>query len=1459
MRGAGIKPITIALKVDMDDANKQALAEANEMASKVAGAYSKLGTLKLAAIGGAVGAVGGLATALLFGIGAASKFEDSFAGIKKTVDASEAEFDRLAVSIRQLSTEIPIATSQLNQIGELGGQLGIESTGLPVFIETIAKLGVATRLSTDTAALSLARLKEIFQLQEFEISNLASALVDLGNNFAALEDEILSTSLRLAAGAKVAGATVADTLAIATALQAVGVQSQSGGTAMSRVFQQLTVALQGNQKAMSVFVETSGLTEEAFRKIASDDPAQALNLFIQGLSRVGETGGNVVAILDELGLKQQRTIRALLSVAEAGDLLTDALARSNAAYDINNALTEEAEKRFDTLRSKNKALKNAFQELRTEIGLNFLPFMKDVVTALTATINATGNTEKSMDKLSRATVGIVGTFSLLGIAIFAVAGQFVAVRAVAGLAGASLAELTVAANASTGAFVFNEVQINKNQAAYLRLSSAIRASMGLIAPAMLLMSVAAGVNAVSNANAAKSAREFVAAQSKIIPLQQNLNEKIETYQDLLGDSNISTDALNTLKREIEIITEEVDELNIKITQSFFNLPKFQSDFDIPQIIEATKAYNDFTNSGDELSRMQQEVQDVTNIPLFEDIFTQGDAGGRMGKESLLKSLSNTLDLDSSDVEKILSSGDINQLTNAIYRGILINPRAASQTGQALRATIIETLREARKVDVDDLNPFQKIEFEKGVENLETIDKLFDHLVSITGKESEFASNEVQSLIDAYNVIAKQTDDMEPVTLSKFIMDPEVAVKVMEVLAGNFGKTETAAEKVDGRVSDISNSLSEALLASQKLEEVFSGIGEIEIQSPATLIKNIEEYENAQKFLQMAVIEFTDRGMLGLAMQTADAGVNAENIGRTVSLLDKNIPTEQLMFLNNNLIESNEKYADLGETNVETLGRVELSLQTQLGFTEAITSEEEQRLIVNKILASVNREQENSADDYLGAVKTILDIGRDRVDTEEEILELQTKINNFNADLVHDNMTITSEMREQAEIDEAKLQIKEALAEHGADGVRTDKEQIRLLQMAIGIEKMRDKISATRTAREQKSIRDKQKEIKFLELAVEQGVAENLDLDAAKEELDSLTKPLSENEKDVLDLQLKVAEAEKKIFEERSKNLAPEMISALESYNKSMDINKTRASELADMQEELTRKTEDAKLEFIEQGIQLDEIADKYPEIESVIEEMSTLIGVPAGVLQETLDSYNESYEGFISITKKIASATGTGYPDMGAGDDASGPTPKRELTDDKYEQDREDDKKAREAARKGDLHTAPTYTRTIPAVSKYNAAMGEKYSNFGNLNSPDFLTSYIAESAYNPISTKDKFGLGNISGINFDKVLDIYGNSLNPFSFMSNGRAYGGSVPIGKSSVVGEMGPEVIMSTPGGTSVFSNKTGGGYGGVTVENMNVNITGLPADPISARKAAINIRKELTKLENEGSAGTGLRNR
>ena len=48
------------------------------------------------------------------------------------------------------------------------------------------------------------------------------------------------------------------------------------------------------------------------------------------------------------------------------------------------------------------------------------------------------------------------------------------------------------------------------------------------------------------------------------------------------------------------------------------------------------------------------------------------------------------------------------------------------------------------------------------------------------------------------------------------------------------------------------------------------------------------------------------------------------------------------------------------------------------------------------------------------------------------------------------------------------------------------------------------------------------------------------------------------------------------------------------------------------------------------------------------------------------------------------------------------------------------------------------------------------------------------------------------------------------------------------------------------------------GSINVENVNVQVTGVPSDPIQARKAAQQqIQKALVNLGKEGSIGTGLR--
>ena len=85
---------------------------------------------------------------------------------------------------------------------------------------------------------------------------------------------------------------------------------------------------------------------------------------------------------------------------------------------------------------------------------------------------------------------------------------------------------------------------------------------------------------------------------------------------------------------------------------------------------------------------------------------------------------------------------------------------------------------------------------------------------------------------------------------------------------------------------------------------------------------------------------------------------------------------------------------------------------------------------------------------------------------------------------------------------------------------------------------------------------------------------------------------------------------------------------------------------------------------------------------------------------------------------------------------------------------------------------------------------------------------------------------------------------------------YGGRGDPMTRALVGEYGPEEVRFIPG-NGFMVKPLGTGKSGTVVNNLNVNVTGVPSDPISARKAAVQISKALRKLDKEGSAGTGLR--
>ena len=88
-------------------------------------------------------------------------------------------------------------------------------------------------------------------------------------------------------------------------------------------------------------------------------------------------------------------------------------------------------------------------------------------------------------------------------------------------------------------------------------------------------------------------------------------------------------------------------------------------------------------------------------------------------------------------------------------------------------------------------------------------------------------------------------------------------------------------------------------------------------------------------------------------------------------------------------------------------------------------------------------------------------------------------------------------------------------------------------------------------------------------------------------------------------------------------------------------------------------------------------------------------------------------------------------------------------------------------------------------------------------------------------------------------------------SFMSGGGripmyAKGGTLGSGYG-IVGEAGPELIRAIPGGGVDITPIGNKNPSSVVVNELNVNVTGVPSDPMQARKAAIAIKKELSRLD------------
>lgn len=393
-------------------------------------------------------------------IKAGVEFESAFAGVAKTVDATDEQLATLRKGIIDMSQEIPASTTAISGVAEAAGQLGIETENVLDFTKVMIDLGNSTNLSAETAASSLAKYANVTGMSQKDFGKLGSTIVALGNNFATTEADIVSMATRLAGAGSQIGLTDGEIMGFATALSSVGIEAEMGGSAFSKAMINMQLACEtglggvqelskktgmslrelqlmsennsGDFKDMAQslgytnsemkamikagvnlenFADVAGMTSEQFKKAYEKDAAGALQSFIAGLGNTETKGESTIKMLQDMGFTEVRLRDTLTRLSQDGEGLAKAVEMGNTAWGENNALTKEANQRYATTQSKIEVTKNKLNALGIQTSDILMPKFNDLIDKLSNIITKFSNLSP---KTQNTIVKIAGLSAVVG-------------------------------------------------------------------------------------------------------------------------------------------------------------------------------------------------------------------------------------------------------------------------------------------------------------------------------------------------------------------------------------------------------------------------------------------------------------------------------------------------------------------------------------------------------------------------------------------------------------------------------------------------------------------------------------------------------------------------------------------------------------------------------------------------------------------------------------------------------------------------------------------------------------------------------------------------------------------------------------------------------------------------------------------------------------------------------------
>lgn len=318
-----------------------------------------------------------IAGALFVAVKSASDFETALLGVGKTTNLSGRALEQMGEKFQDLSTRIPLSSSELLQLGQTAAQLGVRGTdNILKFSETMAKLATASNVAGEEGASAMARLISVTGGAIGDVDRFAATLVDLGNNSRTTEKDILAFATRLGSSTTIFGTTGVQALGLGAALASVGIEAEAGSSAVQRALGAINKAILKGGAGLNALSQLTGVATGDLKERFKKDAIGVLTEFSQGVSNIGKKGGDISKVLGSFGLSGVRDIAVLGTMAQKIDEVKASLGRSSQAFKDNTALNQEFSAQVDSAKNVWQLFQNNLDVFTQSVGKELLPILK---------------------------------------------------------------------------------------------------------------------------------------------------------------------------------------------------------------------------------------------------------------------------------------------------------------------------------------------------------------------------------------------------------------------------------------------------------------------------------------------------------------------------------------------------------------------------------------------------------------------------------------------------------------------------------------------------------------------------------------------------------------------------------------------------------------------------------------------------------------------------------------------------------------------------------------------------------------------------------------------------------------------------------------------------------------------------------------------------------------------------